>query len=609
MQELSHKFKFRLLIITIIIYTITFLMLGKLFFLQLVHGDIYLKKSLQNRTQLIRIPAYRSVIYDRNLKTKLAYNRKSMSVILIPANLPEDPVERLQGLSNASKLLDIPLDKLQTTIKEQSIDKYTHLILKYDITPRTLVQFAEHHEKYPGMYWENRPRRVYPLSEKSSQLIGYTGVISKSELLRLKKHSEYHSGTILGKIGIEKYYDEKIRGKEGIQERLVDARGNVLKQTIRKEAIAGRPLVLSIDGDLQELAYQLLEGKKGAVVISKPSTGEILTLASIPGFDPNLFTDRFSSQEFFILKNNQDKPFLNRAIQGSYPPSSIFKLITASAALSTGWNPNIVNRCTGRTRVGNRIFKCWSVHGNETLLGAIADSCDSYFYKMGISIGKDVILNFAHDYGLDQRTHIDLSGEQRGLIPRETWFKKRHGRPWQTGDTANISIGQGDLLATPIEINMMTAAIVNGGIIYKPHLLKAVLSADTKQVLWKSQPEVLRKIDLSEKNFNLIKKGMRAVTDHGTASWVQKYITHVPLAGKTGTGQAGGDLKDHAWFTSFAPYGDNNLDDMIAVTVVVEHGGGGSSAAAPVAAKLIDYYFKYKNPIKFTQKRGKNGQK
>ncbi len=599
MQEFSHKFKFRLLIISVIVYTFAFLMLGRLFFLQVVHGDVYLRKSLQNKNQFIRIPAYRSVILDRTLKTKLAYNRKSMSVILIPANLPEDPKEREQGLSNASELLDIPLDDLKSSIRKQSIDKYTHLILKFDISSKTLVKFAEHHEKYPGMYWENRPRRVYPLTEKASQLIGYTGVISKSELKRLQKYTEYHSGSILGKMGIEKYYDERIRGKEGVLERLVDAKGNVLKQTVKREAAPGNPLVLSIDADLQEMAYQLLEGRKGAVVISKPSTGEILALVSIPGFDPNLFTDRFSPEEFFILKNNQDKPFLNRAIQGTYPPSSIFKLITASAALDADWNPNIVNRCTGRTRVGNRIFKCWGVHGNENLIGAIADSCDSYFYKMGISIGRDQILKFARNYGINQPTHIDLSGERRGLIPEATWFKKRHKRPWQTGDTANISIGQGDLLATPIEINMMTASIVNEGIIYKPHLLKEVLSLDIKKTIWKNQPEVLRKINLSSQHFKLIKRGMRAVVDHGTASWIQKYLTRVPLAGKTGTGQAGGDQKDHAWFTAFAPFGYKNLDNVIAVTVVVEHGGGGSVAAAPVAAKLIDYYFKYKKPMKF----------
>ncbi|NPV01598.1 MAG: penicillin-binding protein 2 [Brevinematales bacterium] len=603
MQELSSKVKSRLNILTGIIYGLVGIILIRLFYLQIIRGEEYLKQSLSNKTQIIKIPAYRSVIYDRTKENKLAYNRKSLCIVVIPANLPEDPFEQETVLSNAAILLNMKIDEIKLKITEQAFDKYTTVVLKYDIDPEILVRFAEHIEKYPGLLWENRPRRVYPLMEKSSQLIGYTGIISKQELALLKGKPEYHYGSVLGKMGIESQYDFDIRGKEGILERVVDAKGNVIEQTVQKEPVAGNPLVLSIHKDLQELGYQLLAGRPGAIVASIPSTGEILALVSSPGFDPNLFTERFSENEFFILKNNPDKPFLNRAINGTYPPSSIFKLITASAALAAGVPIAKTVKCTGQVRIGNRYFKCWNIHGTMNMISGIANSCDSYFYNIGLQIGRDLILDFARSYGFNQKTKIDLPGENYGLIPEMDWFVKRYKRPWSQGDTANISIGQGDLLATPIEINVLTMAIVNKGLVYQPYLLKEILSYDKKEVIWTKQPVILRKVNLNPKYFDILQKAMREVCQNGTAAWVQNSVApNIPIAGKTGTGQAGGTKEDHALFTCFAPYGHTNLDEMICVTVVVEHGGGGSAAAAPIAAQMVDYYYKNIMKIDLTKK-------
>ncbi len=606
MLEMTQKAKTRLLIINIIIYSFSLLMFFRLFYLQIIKGKDYYRESESNKLQPIRIPAYRSVLLDRTMNNKLAYNRKSLSIIVIPANLPKEEDKKEQVLSNLSLVINMPLDKIKLTLEELALDKYTPVILKYDIDSKTLVRLAEHSDLYPGVLWDNRPRRVYPSREKASHVIGYTGIISKEELEKMKEHREYHSGTILGKKGIEKYYDEIIRGQEGIKQRTVDAVGTVMWETNVTEAVPGPPLVLTIHKQLQDYAYELMaeQNYKGAVVISKPATGEILTLVSTPGFDPNVFTDRFSEEEFFLLKNDINKPFLDRALQGTYPPASTFKLVTASAYLNAG-NPSQVHyNCPGYTFIGKRKFGCWSVHHNVSFIDAIARSCDVFFYSIGIhsSLGRERIMQMARLYGLNVKSQIDLPNEKTGLLPEMDWFKKTHKRPWSLGDTANISIGQGDLLVTPLGLNVMTATIVNDGTVYKPFLLKNKLDPLNRKIVWTKSPEVLRKITMSKENFEMVKEGMHQVLEYGTASWL-KYLTDVPMGGKTGTGQAGLTKDDHALFTAYAPYGDPNLDNVIAVTVVVEHGGHGSSAAAPVAAKLIDFYFKDIMGMSFKKKQ------
>lgn len=593
MQEISLKTKKKILYIEIIIFvTIGFLFL-RLFYLQFFKSAELYKRALANQTQVLKIQANRSIIYDRTKEYQLAFNKPSIAVYLIPAYLPQKKNEQLIVFSNIMKLLDVSYEYIQTAITQQALDKYTPVILEYDTDYKTLVRLSEFSENLQGLYWDNIPKRTYPLREKAAQLIGYTGVISKEELKKLKSNPEYHPGSILGKMGIESYYDEIIRGKEGIKERIVDARGNVKEEEMKKEPIPGDTLVLSIDGKLQELAYDLLANKVGAVVVSKPATGEILALVSSPSFDPNIFTDKFSfsTEEFFLIKSHVDKPFLNRAIQGTYPPSSTFKIVTASALLHSDIDPAKTFYCSGGMRIGNRFFKCWNVHGPVNLITGLAHSCDVYFYSVGLMLGRDPIIKYATEWGINKKSGIDLPGEVAGLIPEMEWFKKKYDRPWQNGDTANIAIGQGDLLITPVALNVMTMAIANNGLILKPFILKEILSYENESKKWQKNPEVLRRIDVSPEKMEIIKKGLYGVTTFGTARWI-KDVIKIPVAGKTGTGEAGKGKETHALFTCFAPYGATNVNDIIAVTVVVEHGGGGSGVAAPIAVKLIDFYFK-----------------
>lgn len=593
MQELAYKTKIRLFSIFVIIYCLSGILFIRLFYLQIIRGREYYRQAMENRTQVIKLPAFRSVIFDRTSQNRLAFNRRSLSVIATPAYLPDGSVQRMKVLSNISRLINMPIDDIETTLNEQALDKYTPVILKYDIDSKALIQFKEHYEEYPGLECENRPRRIYPEREKTAQLIGYTGIISKDELKQLKANKEFHFGSVIGKMGIEKRYDDIIRGREGILDRVVDVNGNVLDQNIEREAVPGDAVVLTIDQDLQEQAYNLIGERTGAVIVSKPATGEILALVSKPSFDPNIFTDRFTEEEFFVLKNNIDKPFLDRAIQGQYPPSSIFKLVTASAALKSGVSINKEINCPGFMWIGNRIFKCWNVHHVQNFIGGIANSCDVYFYTTGIAVGREEIMYFAQNYGINKKTEIDLPGENTGLLPDMDWFKKKYNRPWQNGDTANISIGQGDLLITPVEVNALTMAIANDGVMMKPHLLQKIVSISDNKDITNIPDEVLRTINLSQEQIDVLKRGMYGVTTYGTASWM-KDASPIPIAGKSGTGEAGKEQQTHAWFTAFAPYGSTNKNDMIAVTVVIEHGGGGSAEAAPIALELINYYFKNK---------------
>ena len=253
-----------------------------------------------------------------------------------------------------------------------------------------------------------------------------------------------------------------------------------------------------------------------------------------------------------MLKNNIDKPFLDRAIQGQYPPSSIFKLVTASAALKSGVSINKEINCPGFMWIGNRIFKCWNVHHVQNFIGGIANSCDVYFYTTGIAVGREEIMYFAQNYGINKKTEIDLPGENTGLLPDMDWFKKKYNRPWQNGDTANISIGQGDLLITPVEVNALTMAIANDGVMMKPHLLQKIVSISDNKDITNIPDEVLRTINLSQEQIDVLKRGMYGVTTYGTASWM-KDASPIPIAGKSGTGEAGKEQQSPCLVHCFRP--------------------------------------------------------
>lgn len=590
----SKHISFDRLIPTISVLILIFLLFTvRLTYLQLLKGSIFKNRSEQNQTRQLRIPAYRSIIYDRNKILKLAYNEKSLALTVIKANLPVDPIEKNTLFQEISKYLNMTVEEIETILETSKADKYTPIVLKSDLSIDTIGHFAEKIEEFPGVYWENRPKRVYPFKESSFHVVGYTGLIDQKEYKQIKNNPQYNLGDSIGKVGIEKQYDELIRGKYGILHRSVNARGQVLNQDIFKDPTQGEHLILTVDAQLQAKAYELIKEFKGAVIISKVTTGEILTLVSTPSINPDIFNKiTESSSEFSELVLNSDHPFLNRALQGKYPPASIFKLVSSAAFLKAGVDPKKNLHTTGFYDIGNRRFKDWKNHGLvKNMQHAISVSANVYYYHHSQTVGRQAIFDMAKEFGFTKPYQIDLPDENSGFIPNEKWFSKFHKRRWSLGDTANIAIGQGDILSTPLELNMLTATIANGGTIYRPYILKERLRIRDKAIVWEQPKTPLKTINLSPEYFKILQEGMfNVLGTNGTAGWLNKYkMLAIPIAGKTGTAQTGTGRKDNGLFTAYGPYGQENLSNAIAITVLLERERTGS--AVRITAELFNFYF------------------
>jgi len=556
-------------------------------------ADEYSTRSERNRVRLRPIVPNRGEVYDRNFKRKLITNKKSLCITLVPVSLPKDEKKRANLLNRLATILEISTNQIAERIKKDKWDVYTPKLIKENVDYRIITRIAESIDEYPGVFWENRPIRVYTLTNTLSHLLGYTGYISRKELKRYAKKG-YRLGSLIGKTGIERVYDLALRGVEGIFEREVDARNHVTYQLVRKKPKHGHPMALTIDSRMQQIAQNAMGKKRGAVIVTKPATGEVLALLSNPGYDANLFYSHIDKKKFHKIQNDPGKPLFNRAIQAMYPPSSIFKLVTATAGLETRRiSTGTSYYCNGGYMLGDRYFKCWyGRHGRQYLINGIMNSCNVFFYRSSLEIKSANVLRYARMFGLGKKTRIDLLGESRGFVPTKVWKRKTAGRPWLDGDTLNLSIGQGDLLVTPIQINALTCAIYNEGVAYRPYIKKEIRSLRYNEIIEKNPgKQVLFTTGVSKKTFAIIKKGMKKVVRWGTGS--AAFSPKVVVAGKTGTAQNPGK-ENHAWFTCFAPANATNPEDVIAVTVICENGGGGGAVAAPVAACIIRAHFENK---------------
>jgi penicillin-binding protein 2 len=433
-------------------------------------------------------------------------------------------------------------------------------------------------------------------------MIGYLGEINLEELGE-RRWADYQSGDEIGKRGFEKLYEGELRGEKGTMYMEVDAHGFEQRQLKGKEPLPGMDLQLTIDLDLQLEAEKAMTGKAGAVVAMDVQSGRILAFASAPPVHLEDFVGGISKKNWQALLNNIKRPLVHKTIQGQYPPGSTYKIVTALAGLSKGViNPKTVFYCSGSMGFGNRRYGCWKEggHGPVSLHRALAESCDVYFYKVGLKVGVDSLAEYANRMGLGHKTGIDFEYEKSGLIPTAAWKKLAKGVSWQEGETLSISIGQGFNLVTPLQISQMTTALANGGILYKPFLVEKIFDPEGK-LIKEFEPMVDVELIGMEKYLTLIRDGLiGAVNDrHGTGK--EARLKDITVAGKTGTAQvvkmekfkefAEEDVpykyRDHAWFTSFAPA----ENPEIAVTVLVEHGGHGGSAAAPIAKKILAQYF------------------
>lgn len=592
----SDWFKGRINLAMLVVVLGFLALVSRLFYLQLVEGDNYKKLSENNRIRKRTVTSPRGLVYDR-AGLQLVDNRPSFDLQIVP----QDAKPIKDTILKLSEYVGIPVEELQSALeKSKGSPSYKPVVLKKDIGWDLMSAVEVKGFDLPGVQVAVKQRRFYSEGATASHLLGYIGEMSQAELEN-EAYSEYRSGDYIGKAGIEKSFEKILRGKRGEELVEVNAAGMVVKVLNSKEAGPGDNVYLSIDINLQKRAEALLAGKAGAFVAMDSSTGQVLVMASSPSYDQNVFIGGISSTDWKNLITNPQRPLENKVIQAEYPPASTYKIITAMAGLEEG----VVDRgtsffCGGQLKHGDRYFRCWKKggHGQVDIIDAMAESCDVYFYHVGQRLGVDRIAWYAKACGLGQLTGIDLDHEAKGLIPSSIWKRQKKGVPWHSGETLSVSIGQGYNLATPIQMLGVIAAVGNGGVRLKPHLLKTVKAPDG-EVLYESRPDVIGHLPASKSNLQIIRDGLFEVvqTKRGTASLAR--LPDVTIWGKTGTAQVVGrkgdgperyadHQKPHAWFVAFA---EKEGRPGISVSVMVEHGEHGSSGAAPIARDIIKQFY------------------
>ncbi|MBW2176520.1 MAG: penicillin-binding protein 2 [Deltaproteobacteria bacterium] len=577
----------------------------RVFYLQIIEGETYRRLSENNSIRLQSVDAPRGLIFDAN-RSLLVDNRPSfdLGIILKDAKPLEETVDKLAGY------LDIPATEITTKIKAaRGVPSYKPIFIKRDIGRNAMAAVEVHKFDLPGVTINIRPVRHYISSMHASHLIGYLGEINSDEL----ESGDYvgcRGGDYIGRFGIEKSYEDMLRGKRGGRQVEVNVRGQVVRVMKTVDALPGRNLFLTVDTSLQKLAESLMTDKVGAVVAMDPDNGHILAMVSNPMFDQNAFVSGLSHDEWNALLSNPDHPMTNKVLQGEYPPASTYKIVTAIAGLEEAViDEETIFNCPGYYVLGNRVFRCWKRggHGKVDIHRAIAESCDVYFYQVGEAVGVDRLAHYATAFGLGSPTGINLDNEASGLIPTSQWKRKRLGEPWQKGETLTIAIGQGFNLTTPLQMSSLVAAIANGGTLYRPVIVGSVETADGN-VLQTGSPHVSGRLNISEKSLAIVRKGLWAVVNGKRGTARGSRLKGIEMSGKTGTAQVvaikepdreGGQtdkkevehrFKDHAWFVAYAP----SADPTIAVAVIVEHGEHGSSTAAPIAKAVIQLYIEKK---------------
>ena len=556
------------------------ILLANLWYLQVIKGQEYEQRAINNCIRSLVEEAPRGEVYDRNGKL-LITNRPSVNFSVIPAEMEDDDSLPYK----LSKIINLEESQIVDKLQKFSNHPFQAQILKRDLDKNQIVAIEEQKYKFKGTILTVQPERKYLYKDLASHILGYVNEISGEELKK-PEYSHLAGGDVVGKSGIEKYYDSYLRGKKGNKEVEVDALGREVLTLKLNKPVAGHDVYLTIDSELQKFIQDLMFEKRGSIIVSEPDTGKIMAMVSQPGFDLNVFTQQISEEQWQNIAQSKENILCNRGIQGIYPPGSVFKLITAIAALEEG----IVNLdekvyCPGYYKLGDSTFKCWNEagHGNQTFLKAITNSCNVFFYTIGQRLGIDKLNYYAKMFGLGEISGIDLPGELEGLVPSQEWKEITFDQIWYPGDTVNLSIGQGYLLTTPLQIHNMLCIIANEGKVCEPFLVEKISKQSGEEVkLFK--PEIIREINISAETFQIIKKGMRMVIKDGTG-WNAK-VEGVDIAGKTGTAQ-NPQGENHAWFVGFAP-ADN---PEICLTVFIEHGGDGSQTAATIAGGIIKHYF------------------
>ena len=546
-----------------------FVLLGiSLLYLQIIKGPLYRELSSRNSIRLLKIDAPRGSIYDRNNK-KVAHNAFSFGVFIVPQEISDfdDEIRKL------ALVTEIPESLLRRNYKRNYSAPFAPCEVARNVPKRKAILVEEMQLDMPGVLVKEIPLRRYPYKDSLAHVVGYIGEIDKGELELLKSYG-YKVRDMIGKEGIERVTDSILRGRSGGMQIQVDNRGRRVKVLSFKKPSGGGDIYLTIDAEFQSIVSKMMAGKNGSAIFMDPRTGEILSMVSSPSYDPN--------ESLSGVLNDMDSPFLNRAIMGQYPPGSIFKIILAMAGLDSGKiTPASSFICRGRLDIGKDQFNCWKRdgHGPMDMERAIIESCNVYFYNVGLLVGVEKINEYARLFGLGRKTGIELFGEKEGFIPYRSWKYKEKKEPWYAGDTANLSIGQGYLLVTPLEVVRVIASVANGGRLVTPHVLKRIERSDIE-----GHREIMLKI--RDEDIRTVKLAMRKVIGEGTG--ILAWSDLVSISGKTGTSQAGAGLKTHAWFGGFAP----SENPEISFVIFLERGGSGGDIPALMAKKAVEYWYK-----------------
>ncbi len=647
--------RIRLIVYRVILVVALAVLVGQLWRLQVARGDYYQEAADYNRFRLEEDPAPRGIIYDRRGYI-LARNMPQIEVSVIPAYLPEDGKERRSLLYELGELLDMPLvsptiDAVVTEdarprleedapqeqsilgiLEEAELAPYRPALLKSNVRRDVALILEEEHLDWPGVLVQAVPVREYLYGSLTSHVVGYVGPVPQEQANSYLAAGYDVNQDLVGLTGLERSYEQKLRGHSGQKMIEVDVAGREI-QTVGEpqRSVPGHSLRLTIDVDLQQAMETALQRQlrasfrtQGVAIAMNPQTGEILGMVSLPSYDNNSFTGGISSEVLKELQEDPDRPLLNHAISGVFPPGSAFKIVPASAGLEE----QIITaqtrlHCGGILWLPNRYypedpslaqpFYCWiyhdfhGYHGSMSLISALGQSCDIYFYQVGggyrdkfEGLGEERLGYYAELLGFGEVTGIDLPAESTGLVPTVKWKRVNYSESWVTGDTYNMSIGQGFVLATPLQVLNAAAAVANGGTLYRPQLVREVIDSEGR-VVQAFAPDVIRQVPVSSANLELVRQGMRGAVagPAGTAHAIN--VPGIAVAGKTGTAEyfidrnkdgipdrdRDGNLPTHAWFVSFAPYDDPE----IAVVVFVFGGGEGSTTAVPTTAEILNYYF------------------
>lgn len=594
-NKINRMFMRRVIVAGLFIFIGLGVLVARYGFLQVYAHDKYVTAADNNRIKLISAPPSRGYIYDRNGHI-LADNKPVFTAMISPDEV-SNPSKTLNLLA---PIFDLTEEDIQDILLRMADNKNDPVTIKIDLNPTQVAQFSERKPFFRGVNIQSKLTRVYPYGDLFAHVIGYVGRINDKESKEIDKR--LYAGTdLIGKLGIESYYETLLLGYPGYKSVETNAHGDVLRELDTKPPVAGNDIHLSLDYGLQKVASDQLNGRRGAIVAIDPRNGDVLAFVSNPSYDPNPFVSGISFNEYGMLRDDEDQPLYNRALQGMYPPGSTIKPFESMGILHhgiMGWHDTIWDPGYFSLPGDSHRFRDWKKggHGTVNMTKSIVESVDTYYYKASYQMGIQKLHDWMIRFGFGTDTGIDLVNEKSGVMPSPKWKKDTYNKDWLPGETISVSIGQGYFLATPLQIANATAMVAAKGQHITPHLLKSSTGAQTVTPI--SKPDGRIDFNGTTEDWLRMQSAMEETVKRGTAKGI--YTPQYRIAGKTGTAQVKSIAQgksynkneldkrhwDHAWFNGFAPV----EDPQIAVAVLVENGGGGSTTAAPIARKLFDYW-------------------